>query len=215
MGKAIEELHVVPSPGCGDGVDGTQKRKRYWETGEEISADAAPAPAKGSRAAARVKVAQRKPSSRRSMRGKHRDCPASMDPAKKVLSGKRKRYWETGEEISADAAPAPAKGSKAAARVKVAQRKPSSRRSMRGKHRDCPASMDPAKKVLSGREDPFAGPAPIPNKLIRKFNRGASVKVGRITDRKVRNHLKVVGDLSKAAAKQAARFELLLPEDAG
>ncbi|XP_060707136.1 WD repeat-containing protein 46 [Hemiscyllium ocellatum] len=122
----------------------------------------------------------------------------------------RKRYWESGTEASGDAAPAPAKGSEAAERVKVAQRKLRSRRSRRGKQMGCPA-----KKVLSGRQDPFPGPAPIPKEVMRKFNRGVSVKVGRITNHKVKSDLKVLGDLSKAAAKQAARFELLLPEDAG
>ncbi|XP_059495486.1 WD repeat-containing protein 46 isoform X2 [Stegostoma tigrinum] len=126
---------------------------------------------------------------------------------------KRKRYWEAEEEPAGDAA-ASGKG-RPAEQVKVGRRKPGARRPEKGKRMDRQASRHPPKKVLSGREDPFPGPAPIPKEVMRKFQRGTSIKVGEIANQKVKNQLKILEKLSKQAEKQAARFDLLLPEEAG
>ncbi|XP_072329457.1 WD repeat-containing protein 46-like [Scyliorhinus torazame] len=71
------------------------------------------------------------------------------------------------------------------------------------------------KRMFSGREDPFPGPAPIPQEAIDKFRRGEDIKLGVISNTNVKKHLEELDTVYKHAQKQAARFHLLLPEDAG
>ncbi|XP_048874155.1 WD repeat-containing protein 46 [Brienomyrus brachyistius] len=71
------------------------------------------------------------------------------------------------------------------------------------------------KKTLSGNSDPFPGPAPIPKENIQKFERGDATKLSSETKGKLKHallHSEIASDLAKT---QAARFDLLLPEDAG
>ncbi|XP_022085313.1 WD repeat-containing protein 46-like [Acanthaster planci] len=67
------------------------------------------------------------------------------------------------------------------------------------------------------KKDPFEGPPPIPEKRMQKYVRGRKNKVTAKTmpDIRVRKKLRRYEEQQKLAAKQAARTELLLPEDSG
>uniref|UniRef100_A0A8C5HAP9 WD repeat-containing protein 46 n=1 Tax=Gouania willdenowi TaxID=441366 RepID=A0A8C5HAP9_GOUWI len=66
------------------------------------------------------------------------------------------------------------------------------------------------------QEDPFPGPAPIPVNRLQKFKRKEKM-LNKPRGRKVRLRDMITRseEASKMAQKQAARFDLLLPEDAG
>ncbi|XP_071801836.1 WD repeat-containing protein 46-like [Asterias amurensis] len=75
------------------------------------------------------------------------------------------------------------------------------------------------KDFLNSRKkvDPFDGPAPIPEKRIQKYKRGKKSKPTGTTmpDTRVRKNMKRYEERQEQAAKQAARTELLLPEESG
>ncbi|XP_078422490.1 WD repeat-containing protein 46-like [Cetorhinus maximus] len=123
----------------------------------------------------------------------------------------RKRFREGDQKTSADVAPAELEERNLAKLTRNSvtpnpQRAGLKRRAM---------SRDPKKRLLSGKEDPFPGPAPIPEEAVRKFQRGEHVKLGEIANQTVKNRLRTLDKVHKLAQKQAARFDLLLPEDAG
>nr|XP_033781384.1 WD repeat-containing protein 46 isoform X2 [Geotrypetes seraphini] len=68
---------------------------------------------------------------------------------------------------------------------------------------------------MSGKVDLFPGPASIPQQKIMKFERGEKTKLGQVSNRKLKGHLKTLETKVKLAKTQAARFDLLLPEEAG
>ncbi|KAM9785398.1 WD repeat-containing protein 46 [Neosynchiropus ocellatus] len=72
-----------------------------------------------------------------------------------------------------------------------------------------------SKKLISGKRDPFPGPAPIPEAKIKKFTRDGQVKKPPRQFAKAREIMARADALSEMAQKQAARFDMLLPEDAG
>ncbi|XP_056320556.1 WD repeat-containing protein 46 [Danio aesculapii] len=72
-----------------------------------------------------------------------------------------------------------------------------------------------AERSLSGKEDPFPGEKPIPQKQLRKFQRGEKHKVPARAGPKLKHAIKSSESLSELAQKQAARYGLMLPEDAG
>ncbi|CAL9702605.1 unnamed protein product [Knipowitschia caucasica] len=73
------------------------------------------------------------------------------------------------------------------------------------------------KKIfLSGKDDPFPGPAPIPKNRIEKFKRkGETMPKTRKKNHKLKRLMAQSKDLSTMSQNQAARFDLLLPEDEG
>lgn len=71
------------------------------------------------------------------------------------------------------------------------------------------------KSFLSGKTDPFPGPAPIPQDRIQKFKRKQDMSKPRHKRHKLRQLIAQSEDASKMSQNQAARFDLLLPEDAG
>ncbi|XP_018617826.2 WD repeat-containing protein 46 isoform X1 [Scleropages formosus] len=75
------------------------------------------------------------------------------------------------------------------------------------------------KKFISGKKDPFPGPAPVPEEKIRKFQRGQTSIVANdmFSDGSeiLKSTLKDAEETSKLATEKAARFDLLLSEDAG
>ncbi|XP_038063654.1 WD repeat-containing protein 46-like [Patiria miniata] len=75
------------------------------------------------------------------------------------------------------------------------------------------------KEFLKSREkkDPFEGPPPLSEKKIKKYVRGQKNKVTAksMPDLRVRKSLKRYEERLELASKQAARTELLLPEDSG
>ncbi|XP_042266295.1 WD repeat-containing protein 46 [Thunnus maccoyii] len=70
-------------------------------------------------------------------------------------------------------------------------------------------------KVISGKSDPFPGPAPIPEDRVQKFKRKEKTKKPRRHHSKLKDVIARSEEASEMAQKQAARFDLLLPEDAG
>ncbi|XP_054663652.1 WD repeat-containing protein 46 [Grus americana] len=68
---------------------------------------------------------------------------------------------------------------------------------------------------VSGRKDPFPGPAPLPRPRVKRFLRGTKEKAPRATSQRLRWHLKLSGQREEAAAARAARLDLLLPEEPG
>ncbi|XP_042347739.1 WD repeat-containing protein 46 [Plectropomus leopardus] len=71
------------------------------------------------------------------------------------------------------------------------------------------------KKFISGKSDPFPGPAHIPEDRIQKFKRKDKTKKPRRKQYKLRDMITRSDEASEMAQKQAARLDLLLPEDAG
>uniref|UniRef100_A0A4W4DPG7 WD repeat-containing protein 46 n=1 Tax=Electrophorus electricus TaxID=8005 RepID=A0A4W4DPG7_ELEEL len=69
---------------------------------------------------------------------------------------------------------------------------------------------------ISGKKDPFPGEAPIPNEQLKKFQRGEKFQVviafrlGKVKETILRSEA-----ASDLALKQAARYDLLLPEESG
>ncbi|KAM3618307.1 uncharacterized protein V6R79_018670 [Siganus canaliculatus] len=72
-------------------------------------------------------------------------------------------------------------------------------------------------KFISGKSDPFPGSAPLPEDRVQKFKRpikGQTKKPQR-KHYKLRDIITRSNETSEMAQKQAARFDILLPEDAG
>uniref|UniRef100_A0A672N1T5 WD repeat-containing protein 46-like n=1 Tax=Sinocyclocheilus grahami TaxID=75366 RepID=A0A672N1T5_SINGR len=65
------------------------------------------------------------------------------------------------------------------------------------------------------KKDPFPGEAPIPHKQLQKFQRGEKYKVPAGARRRLKEAIISSEAMSELAQKQAARYDLLLPEDAG
>ncbi|XP_074021186.1 LOW QUALITY PROTEIN: WD repeat-containing protein 46 [Numenius arquata] len=92
-------------------------------------------------------------------------------------------------------------------------------RSLPQRHRAGPgpaaASHGGESNGVSGRQDPFPGPAPLPRPRVKRFLRGTKEKAPRANSQRLRWHLKLSGQRDEAAAAQAARLDLLLPEEPG
>uniref|UniRef100_A0AAQ5ZGB3 WD repeat-containing protein 46 n=1 Tax=Amphiprion ocellaris TaxID=80972 RepID=A0AAQ5ZGB3_AMPOC len=69
--------------------------------------------------------------------------------------------------------------------------------------------------MAASKSDPFPGPAPIPKERVQKFKRKDKAKKPRHQHFKLRDMMKRSDEASEMSQKQAARFDLLLPEDAG
>ncbi|XP_008317662.1 WD repeat-containing protein 46 [Cynoglossus semilaevis] len=71
------------------------------------------------------------------------------------------------------------------------------------------------KKFVSGKSDPFPGPVIVPEERLKKFRRAEKSKKppsGQYKLKRLMAHSEVTTEM---AEKQAARFDLLLPEEAG
>ncbi|XP_034551437.1 WD repeat-containing protein 46 [Notolabrus celidotus] len=71
------------------------------------------------------------------------------------------------------------------------------------------------KKFISGKSDPFPGAAPVPEDRVQKFKRKDQIKKPKRQHHKLRDMMTRSEEASEMSQKQAARFDLLLPEDAG
>ncbi|CAB1336148.1 unnamed protein product [Coregonus sp. 'balchen'] len=71
------------------------------------------------------------------------------------------------------------------------------------------------KKVISGKSDPFPGSAPVPEEKLRKFKRGDKGELPPRPQYKLRAVVVRSEAASDLAQKQNARYDLMLPEDAG
>ncbi|XP_010893550.1 WD repeat-containing protein 46 [Esox lucius] len=69
--------------------------------------------------------------------------------------------------------------------------------------------------VISGKSDQFPGSAPIPNEKLKKFKRGEKGKLPPRPHHKLRDAVVRSEAATELAQKQNARYDLLLPEDAG
>nr|XP_054770122.1 WD repeat-containing protein 46-like [Lytechinus pictus] len=73
----------------------------------------------------------------------------------------------------------------------------------------------PDQKSLRDKKDPFPGPAPISDETVKKYRRGEKASAEEIRNFRHRTTMKRGEDRIALAAKQAARSELLLPEETG
>ncbi|XP_077459482.1 WD repeat-containing protein 46 [Stigmatopora argus] len=72
------------------------------------------------------------------------------------------------------------------------------------------------KKSISGKQDAFPGPAPIPAASLQKYTRKGKTNQKINEDHtKLKEAIARSDEASEMAEKQAARFDLLLPEEAG
>ncbi|KAJ8016179.1 hypothetical protein DPEC_G00004510 [Dallia pectoralis] len=81
----------------------------------------------------------------------------------------------------------------------------------RNKRRNRPGG----KHVISGKSDPFPGSAPIPKDKLDKFKRGEKGILPSRPQYKLRDVVARSEAATELAQKQNARYDLLLPEDAG
>ncbi|XP_076859264.1 WD repeat-containing protein 46 [Brachyhypopomus gauderio] len=114
-----------------------------------------------------------------------------------------KRYWdenqdkEDGEKDNADDLPV------------ISQEQPNRIREDRRQKRRTVGN------VVSKEKDPFPGEAPIPEEQLQRFRRGQKFEVSETTRQKAKENIARSEAESDLAQKQAARYDLLLPEDAG
>ncbi|XP_071332702.1 WD repeat-containing protein 46 [Trachinotus anak] len=92
---------------------------------------------------------------------------------------------------------------------------PKEQKTQKTKKRKQEETQRQGKKFISGKSDPFPGPAPIPEGKMQKFKRKDKTKKNRRQHYKLRDMIARSEEASEMAQKQAARFDLLLPEDAG
>uniref|UniRef100_UPI00398E9302 WD repeat-containing protein 46 n=1 Tax=Pristiophorus japonicus TaxID=55135 RepID=UPI00398E9302 len=124
----------------------------------------------------------------------------------------RKRYWEADTTTAGDVTPT---GDVRKDQEEPAEKETAGPKAPRTEPRKYQKARARGKRVLSGKEDPFPGPAPIPQEVIKKFERGGNIKLGEIANKKLKNRMKTLEKNYKQAQRQAARFDLLLPEEAG
>ncbi|KAM7404923.1 hypothetical protein PAMP_012227 [Pampus punctatissimus] len=129
--------------------------------------------------------------------------------------GKKKkppaRYWEEQQEEGKDEN----KVAKNEEKTETVQQQQQQQQTPKAKKRKQEQEQRHGNKVMSGKLDPFPGPAPVPQDRVQKFKRKEKTK------KPLRHHFKLKEmitrseEASEMAQKQAARFDLLLPEDAG
>ncbi|XP_060787537.1 WD repeat-containing protein 46 [Neoarius graeffei] len=118
-----------------------------------------------------------------------------------------KRYWEATTNEKDDDDKKKDKNSEGEAPKEVSDKKHDQQQKKRKRRT--------GDKFISGKKDPFPGEAPIPEGHLKKFQRGKNFE--RLN--KAKNKVKEIITRSEAASdlaqKEAARYDLLLPEDAG
>ncbi|KAJ0041558.1 hypothetical protein NL108_012981 [Boleophthalmus pectinirostris] len=118
------------------------------------------------------------------------------------------RYWQGSDNKVKDDNETEKNGE--SERQKQAQ-KPKKRKHTKDTRRD----SSQGKKFVSGKIDPFPGPAPIPKDRLQKFTRKEKTTKSRHKHHKLKQIISQSEVASKMAQNQAARFDLLLPEDEG
>ncbi|MBZ3887560.1 WD repeat-containing protein 46 [Sciurus carolinensis] len=150
----------------------------------------------------------------------------NVPPKKDKLPAKRKkprRYWE--EETaptSAGASPGPPRKKKRNGEIRLQKSKNTriSKKSRISKKPQVPKKPRERKKPepqrsLSGAQDPFPGPAPVPVEVARKFCRIDKSKKLPRSKSKTRSKLEVAEAEEEETSVKAARSELLLAEEPG
>ncbi|KAM4640882.1 WD repeat-containing protein 46 [Discoglossus pictus] len=69
--------------------------------------------------------------------------------------------------------------------------------------------------LISGAQDPFPGPATIPKKKLARYERSRKANLDKKLHPRFHNHLKTQEQQVEAAVGQAARHDILLPEEEG
>ncbi|XP_069491336.1 WD repeat-containing protein 46 isoform X2 [Ambystoma mexicanum] len=143
--------------------------------------------------------------------------PKKKQQEKKKKSKVVKRYWEgTQDKDLGTAAPEPKKSKEDGDPLAEPASKPARKRKKKKKKKMEPSGEPTGalkKRFISGKTDPFPGPAPVPMKNIKKFDRGKKPEL--VSNRRLKHELKTLESKMELAQTQAARFDVLLPEDAG
>ncbi|XP_053480554.1 WD repeat-containing protein 46 [Ictalurus furcatus] len=117
-----------------------------------------------------------------------------------------KRYWEE-TKTEDDKTTDKGKNSEVEAPHEVTEKKPYQRRKERKRRVE--------RTIMSGKKDPFPGEAVIPEQQLKKFERGKKLQKLNNTRMKAKEIITKCEAASELAQKEAARYDLLLPEDAG
>ncbi|KAM3871767.1 WD repeat-containing protein 46 [Diretmus argenteus] len=120
------------------------------------------------------------------------------------------RYWQESREEGKNENQSQDEGEKSGQPLQQKEKS-----AQRAKKRKQGRDQTGGKKVMSGKSDPFPGEAPIPEERLKKFQRKEKSKLPprqRYKLREVVAHSEVVSEM---AQKQAAQYDLLLPEDVG
>ncbi|XP_050776990.1 WD repeat-containing protein 46 isoform X2 [Gopherus flavomarginatus] len=115
---------------------------------------------------------------------------------KKKMTKKLQRYWE-GPPLPDTPAGAPSKAKR--------------RRNEKTRPRAGAEGSLQARK----KRDPFPGAAPLPQHKVKKFQRGQKSQLAEVSSQRLRDHLALLEQKVELAVQQAARMELLLPEEPG
>ncbi|MCI4381103.1 hypothetical protein PGIGA_G00247660 [Pangasianodon gigas] len=120
-----------------------------------------------------------------------------------------KRYWEEtkNEDDKNTDKDVKDKNSEGEAPQEVSDKKDDERRKKRKRRIDG--------KFISGKKDPFPGEAPIPQEQLKKFQRGKKFQKLNRARKKAKEIITQSEAASALAQKEAARYDLLLPEEAG
>lgn len=117
-----------------------------------------------------------------------------------------KRYWEE-TKTEDDKTTDKGKNSEVEAPHEVTEKKPYQRRKERKRRVE--------RTIMSGKNDPFPGEAAIPEQQLKKFERGKKFQMLNNTRMKAKEIITKCEAASELAQKEAARYDLMLPEDAG
>ncbi|TKS77771.1 WD repeat-containing protein 46 [Collichthys lucidus] len=118
------------------------------------------------------------------------------------------RYWQESQEEVKDENEADKSKNRAG---EAAQHK----KTQKAKKRKQEEHQRDGKKFISGKSDPFPGPAPVPEDRIQKFKRKDKMKKSRGQTYMLKDIISRTEEASEMSQKQAARVDLLLPEDSG
>ncbi|KAM7411653.1 hypothetical protein PAMA_021575 [Pampus argenteus] len=119
------------------------------------------------------------------------------------------RYWEEPQEEGKD------ENKVATNEEKIETVQQQQQKTPKAKKRKKEEEQRHGNKVMSGKLDPFPGPAPVPEDRVQKFKRKEKAKKPLRNNSKLKDMITRSEEASEMAQKQAARFDLLLPEDAG
>ncbi|TFJ97062.1 WD repeat-containing protein 46 [Platysternon megacephalum] len=134
--------------------------------------------------------------------------PAGGGKKKKTMK-KLQRYWEGAPQPDPPAAASPKAKRRRNEKTRPragAKGSPEARKGLR---------VSGAAGRISGKRDPFPGAAPLPRHKVKKFQRGRKSQLAGASSRRLRDHLALLEQKVELAAQQAARMELLLPEEPG
>ncbi|KAG6921020.1 WD repeat domain 46, partial [Chelydra serpentina] len=128
---------------------------------------------------------------------------------KKKMTKKLQRYWEAASQLDTPAAAPP----------RAKRRRNEKTRPRAGAKGSLEARKGPrasgAAGRISGKRDPFPGAAPLPRHKVKKFQRGQKSQLAEVSSRRLRDRLASLEQKVELAAQEAARMELLLPEEPG